>query len=278
MLTDVGLPKNVFDQTYSYQMVDQQLDIACEASLAETMQAQLNLDQYSCFQTIIAAITDDLQTAYFYLQELGRTSKTFLYQTICYYYQSQGKTVLCVASTGIAALLLPDRRTSYSQFQILLQLDKSSVSMITKTSQLGACLRSTDLIIWDKVPMQHKYYFKVVYQLIVDLQSVIDNVLFGSILIILRGNFAQILPVVPHGLHANIVHACLQQTQIWLQLCQLSLQVNMHVCNNLSELDFVNQISSLLYNLALNSLITLLPFILYASTVIDLINYVYLQD
>jgi hypothetical protein len=95
-----------------------------------------------------------------------------------------------VALTGIAALFLLDRCTSYSQFRIPLELDELFVSTITKTSRLGALLRSIDLIIWDKVPMQHKYYFKVVHRLIVDLQSVADDVLFKRVPVILGRDFA----------------------------------------------------------------------------------------
>ena len=78
------------------------------------MQAQLNLEQLDCFQQIVTAVETDPQTAHFYLQGPGGTGKTFLYQTLCYYFRSKGKTVLCVASTGIAALLLPNGRTSHS--------------------------------------------------------------------------------------------------------------------------------------------------------------------
>lgn len=131
----------------SHRRANQQVDLARETSLAAEMQAQLNPDQRSCFQTIVTAITDDPQTAHFYLQGPGGTSKTFLYQTLCHYYRSQGRTVLCVASTGITALLLPDGRTSHSQFRIPLELNESSVSTITKTSRLRAYLCSTDLII-----------------------------------------------------------------------------------------------------------------------------------
>ncbi|KAG6220055.1 hypothetical protein E4U25_001116, partial [Claviceps purpurea] len=35
------------------------------------------------------------------------TGKTFLYETLACHYRSEGKTVICAASTGIAALLLP---------------------------------------------------------------------------------------------------------------------------------------------------------------------------
>ena len=78
------------------------------------MKSQLNIDQNTCFQTIVKRVTDDLQTAHFYLQGPGETSKTFLYKTLYYHFHSQGKKVLCVALTEIAGLLLPDGRTSHS--------------------------------------------------------------------------------------------------------------------------------------------------------------------
>ncbi len=169
------------------------------------MQAQLNTDQRACFQTIVAAITDNPQIAYFYLQGPGGTSKTFLYKTLYYYYYSQGKTVLYIALIGIAALLLLNGHISHSQFQIPLELNKLFVSIITKTSRLGAYLQSIDLIIWDEVLMQYKYYFKVIYRLIVNLQSAIDNIPSSRGPVILGSDFAQILPVILYSSRADII-------------------------------------------------------------------------
>jgi hypothetical protein len=58
----------------------------------------------------------------------------------------------------------------------------------------------------------------------------------------------------------------------------LSLRINIQVYNNPSEQDFIDWISSLLYNPSLNGQITLLPFIPYTQSVTDLINYIYLQE
>ena len=93
------------------------------------------------------AIIDNLQGVYFYLQGLGSTRKTFLYKTIYHYYCRIGKTVLYIASTRIAALLLPSRRTSYLQFKIPLSLYEDSTCGITKNSQFADLLHKVDLII-----------------------------------------------------------------------------------------------------------------------------------
>jgi len=105
-LLDYGLPLNLFNWALYHTSTTRAHDPAFKTSLATTMREQLNADQLSCFETIIAAVDNDPQTAHFYLQGPGGTGKTFLYKTLCHYYRGLGKTVLCVASTGIAALLL----------------------------------------------------------------------------------------------------------------------------------------------------------------------------
>jgi hypothetical protein len=57
--------------------------------------------------------------------------------------------------------------------------------------------------------MQHKYCFEVVHWLLVDVRSVTDDILFGGVLMILGGDFAQILLVIPHGSRADIITTCL---------------------------------------------------------------------
>jgi ATP-dependent DNA helicase PIF1 len=135
------------------------------------------------------------------LQGPGGTRKTFLYKALCYYYRAQGKTVLCVASIGITGLLLLDGRTSYSQFRIPLNLIALSICLVTKQSQIRKLLAKADLIIWDEVPMQHKFCFTAVYRLFINIRSVkgLNKPLFSGVPVIFRGNFTQILSVVVNG-------------------------------------------------------------------------------
>jgi hypothetical protein len=277
-LADHGLPSFVWDWTRKHRSLSVTHTLEDQASLAARMQAQLNPDQLSCFTWIVTAIDTDPQTAHFYLQGPGGTGKTFLYKTICHYFRGQGRTVLCVASTGIAALLLPNGRTSHSQFKIPIELHESSVSSVAKQSALARILRFTDLIIWDEVPMQHKYCFEVVHRLLVDLRSVTDDVLFGGVPVILGGDFAQILPVVQHGQRADIVTACLQRSFIWPRLKRLSLRTNMRVREGQNGQDFVRWISELPYDPALNGMVSIPDYINQPASIMDLINHVYPPD
>ena len=83
------------------------------ATLAEQL-PQLNTGQRSAFDTIVQAVDTNLEQAHFFVQGPAGTGKTFLWTALCCQYRSQGKVVLCVASSGIASLLLPGGLTAHS--------------------------------------------------------------------------------------------------------------------------------------------------------------------
>jgi hypothetical protein len=146
-LTEHQLPAPTFNWAVVHEILQGGRCIVDNQGLADQIRASFNADQLQGFNTIVSAITDDPQTAHFYLQGPGGTRKTFLYKALCYYYRARGKVVLCVASTGITALLLPDRRTSHSQFRILIDLTALSICSVTKQSRLGKLLARVNLVI-----------------------------------------------------------------------------------------------------------------------------------
>jgi hypothetical protein len=58
------------------------------------------------------------------------TGKTFLYNLILSRTRADGGLAIAVASSGIAALLLPGGRTAHSRFKIPIKLDKVSTCNI----------------------------------------------------------------------------------------------------------------------------------------------------
>ena len=86
--------------------------------------------------------------------------------TIAAEVRRRGQVALCVASSGIAALLLDGGRTSHSRFKIPLSIHEDSVAGLNQ---------QTKVIIWDEVPMQHKYNINAVDQCLRDLLQVSDH-------------------------------------------------------------------------------------------------------
>lgn len=141
---------NLISQELAYNPWD-------EAIQEDEKLAQLNIDQRSCFQTILRAIdSNHSENLYFFIQSPASTGKTFLYNILCHYYQAKQKIVLCVASSGIASLLLPGGQTSHSRFKIPLNIHENSSSCISKNLESVDLLRETTLLIWDEIPMQHR--------------------------------------------------------------------------------------------------------------------------
>uniref|UniRef100_A0A0D3CA97 ATP-dependent DNA helicase n=1 Tax=Brassica oleracea var. oleracea TaxID=109376 RepID=A0A0D3CA97_BRAOL len=126
------------------------------------------------------------------LKELGNR-KTFLYQTIISRLRSRKQIVLPVASLGIAAMLLPNRRTAHSRFNIPLKLDENKFCNIKPRTMLAELIEKTDLIIWDEAPMTHKHAFEALDKTLKDIMSIkippAKDQIFGGKTILLGGDF-----------------------------------------------------------------------------------------
>ena len=85
------------------------------------------------------------------------------------------------------------------------------------------------MIIWDEVPMQHKFCFEAVDRTLRDICDQPD-LLFGGIPIVLGGDFAQIPPVVVRGQRADIISASLiKSSVVWPKLTVIELLENMRL-------------------------------------------------
>ena len=151
-LVDYGLPAPIarWDRiAHQNPLVAGELAYDMNAEQAQAIQyaAQLNADQRLAYDTILAQVATAPHMSHFFIQGPAGTGKTFLYKCLCSYYRGQGKIVLCVASSGIAALLLPGGRTAHSRFAIPLDINEVSTCNIGKNTQLADLIRQTSLII-----------------------------------------------------------------------------------------------------------------------------------
>ena len=155
----------------------------------------------------------------FFLYGYGGTGKTFMWNTLSSALRSEGKIVLTVASSGIASLLLSGGRTTHSKFKIQVPTLEHSVCNITKGSELSNLMKLANLIIWDEVPMAHKFCFEALDRTLKDIlrEHNKSDFVFGGKVIVFEGDFRQ------------IVHATINSSYLWEHCQILNLTKNMRL-------------------------------------------------
>ncbi|KAH9620971.1 hypothetical protein KSS87_023892 [Heliosperma pusillum] len=190
-------------------------------------------EQRMVYNEIVDAVLKN-KGGVFFVYGYGGTGKTFIWRTLCAAFRCKGDIVLPVASSGIAATLIPGGRTAHSRFGIPLSVtENSTCPRIKPGSDLTELLRMAKLIIWDEAPMTHKHSFEALDRSLKDVMRVVDernaDEPFGGKVVVFGGDFRQILPVVPKGSRADIVHASLCSSYLWSSCKVLKLTKNMRL-------------------------------------------------
>lgn len=201
---------------------------------------RLNGDQIKVYNDVVEAV-DKKQGGLFFVYGSGGCGKTFLWQTLCCRLRSQGKIVLPVAGSGIAATLLPGGRTAHSRFHIPLKLDQYSIAGIKHGTDIAELMHQTDLIIWDEAPMTHRHAFEAVDRCLRDIMAAVDlqnaRKPFGGITVVFGGDFRQILPVIPKASRSDTVNASLNKSRLW-EFCKVFLlKQNMRLHSGNSDVE-----------------------------------------
>ena len=155
-------------------------------------------EQFNAYERILHAVLSSSGGAFFISGPAG-TGKTLVYRTLCHRLRSASKIVLCITSSGIAALLLPGSRTAHSTFRLPINnLHAESLCNISKEDRRAELLQSVDLIIRDEAPTQCQFTHEALDRTLRDLCDN-DATPFGGKTIVLGGDFQQTLPVVLNG-------------------------------------------------------------------------------
>ncbi|KAI1697200.1 PIF1-like helicase domain-containing protein [Ditylenchus destructor] len=99
----------------------------------------------------------------FYLEGAAGTGKTFCYLAIYHDLMSRGKMVKNMASTAMAADLLPSGRTVHFTAGVRPPIDNRSITKFSKNTMQGKELIAAKLFIWDEAPMAFNSNSKDVY-------------------------------------------------------------------------------------------------------------------
>jgi len=163
----------------------------------------------------------------FFLHSDGGYGKTYLANLIAVSVHTRGEIVLCVASTGLASLLLPGGHIAHSHFKIPIPINEQSTCNIKKDDPIHQLLQQTFLIIWNEAGSQHHYVLECVDHTLRDLLN--RERPFGGIALLLSRDFRQTLPVIQHGSREQIVPATLTHSNLWPLMIVHYLHQNMRL-------------------------------------------------
>ena len=137
-----------------------------EASCAKYVadhEGLLNDAQRAIYEEVLDAVEcEDEGPKAFFVDGPGGTKKTYLFNFILSRVRSAGNGVhdpavaIAVATSGVAALLLPGGRTAHSRFRIPIKVEKGTVLPIAPFSALGRVIKRARVIIWDEAPIANR--------------------------------------------------------------------------------------------------------------------------
>ncbi|CAJ2631977.1 unnamed protein product [Trifolium pratense] len=205
------------------------------------LMSTMTSEQRRIYDKIMTRVTEN-KPGLFFLYGYGGTGKTYIWRAMSAALRSKGDIVLTVASSGIAALLIPGGSTAHSRFSIPIQVDENSTCNIKQGSPIAELIVKAKLIIWDEAPMAHKHCFEAVDRTFRDILRFCDsrniNLPFGGKVVVLGGDFRQILPVIPKGTRQEVVHATINSSYLW-DFCEvMTLHTNMRLLTDSLDSDF----------------------------------------
>ncbi|CAN1242014.1 ATP-dependent DNA helicase PIF1 [Linum perenne] len=220
---NLPLPTCMPEADQQDDLVSQQLqyDIAHEAESYTQTRASLNNCQATAHDAILRSLSSDSNNLFF-LYGHGGTGKTYLYNCIISKIRSEHKIALVVASSGIAATLLPGGVTAHSRFKIPIEVDHASTCAIKKGTNLARLMQQATLIVClcdiMNTPTEGPNYKP-----------------FGGKTVILGGDFRQTLPIVKNGGREDNLGASLTRSYLWNHCTLLELHVNMRINHSISN-------------------------------------------
>ena len=178
--------------------------------------------------------------AFSFVDGPGGCGQTFLYEALLHHVRGQGHIALACAWSGIAAVLLEGGRTCHSRFGLPVPMPREgATSSIKAQSPRAELLRQARLIVWDEAPMAPREALECVDMLLRDLLQ--NDMPFGGKVLVLGGDFRQVLPVMPHVAREDVVGHSIKAHTLWKtgHVTVHSLATNMRACGDVEWREYL---------------------------------------
>ena len=162
----------------------------------------------------------------------GGTGKTHTANLMLANVRVQGEIALSVGSSGVCALLLDGGRTFHSRFRVPVPFLAGSTFNIGANSSTAQLLRRATMILWDEAPMSNRNIMEGLDRALRDMYRDTEpqhHQPFGGKVVVLCGDFRQVLPVIKRANRPAIVNAALNRSPLWRHFRIHHLTVNMRI-------------------------------------------------
>ncbi len=202
-------------------------DPAAEASAGqecERLKALFTEEQMAAFDLIMASVGSRRENNVFAVLSSGGCGKTLFANCLAAAERSHGRAAICVAASALAAMLLTGGKTAHSQFHIPIPSNDTTVCHFSYEEK--HFVRQARIIVWDECSMIHRDTADTVERSLRDLMQ--DQRPFGGKIVVLMGDFKQLLPVVRYGCgHKHTI----QQCSWWHGVTRVTFTLNWRAAN-----------------------------------------------
>ncbi|XP_047146327.2 ATP-dependent DNA helicase pif1-like [Hydra vulgaris] len=229
-LADYNLP--VLDQFLDNVPENDDKDVLVFIDEANRLRPLLNDNQRNVADAILAALgvkptNENKHSRLFFMDGSASCGKTFTYNYLIAETRSRHIRTATAARTGAAASLLKNGCTMHGLFKLPVPILETSTCNVTPNSIHGRFLRQIRLYLLDEASMIPKYALIAIDKLLQDICN--NNFPFGGKVILMGGDFRQILPAVKRGRPAEVIESCLKCSEHWQYVQRFSITVNMRV-------------------------------------------------
>ena len=195
------------------QLSSSRSDIQHQIDRLSLLNTQQRAFLIPCLPPLMLRLTLKLGRMFSLLMNLQGSGKTELFQMILAKVQSEGKVALAMAISGIAATnFAPLGRTLRCISGLPICLHKTSMCSLSK--EKAEVMKAARVLIIDEITMLKGVGLDVLSRSLCDLLEY-EDVPFGGLVVVMGGDFRQVLSVIRCGGRATNVRSTVLNSKVW---------------------------------------------------------------